>query len=181
MSAKDTIREILIEIDHGLIGKDNPTLVELRDFLLPKFGEDFKAYRKALEQYGMIHACSENEKVMNVLKTSNEPHQVDGGWNEYWTRISHLKFPVECRNVCCHGEIDEREEEDKEVVGAHVRLDGEPSHDHWAWIAPLCKSCNGQDSAAKFLAKGTILVRVKMKYIHDTAQEEHRSGVANSD
>lgn len=172
MGAKDIVRNLLIGLDHGSIGKDDPTLVELRDFLLPKFGDDFKLYRKALERYGMIHICSEGEKVMNVLETSNEPHQVSGGWNEYWSKISHLKFPSECKNVRCHGEIDEREEEDKEVVGAHVRRDGEQSHDYWAWIAPLCKSCNGKDGAAKFLAEGTILVRVKMKYVHDTAEEE---------
>lgn len=112
--------------------------------------------------------------VHNVLGTKDEP--VPQGYCsvlEYWERFAGLEVPKECLAQDPHENADDRQTETNEIVGAHVRVDGEPCPLGWAWIVPLCKHCNSDDRTwAIFLPAGTVLVPVKMEKQHETAKND---------
>ena len=125
-------------------------------------------HRECLEKSGEICSGVLLNAVRNVKDTSDEKSPLQGGWAGYWKDKVWLDFPKECSNIDC-----ENDEVNPEIVGAHVRQEGEPMTGTDAWIAPLCKKCNSAENKKSMeLIWGTMLVRVKMEDSHDTVEEE---------
>lgn len=125
-------------------------------------------HRERLEKSGEIRSGAFLNSVRNVKDTSDEKSPVQGGWAGYWQDKVWLDFPKECSNLEC-----ENEEENPEVVGAHVRQEGESETGREAWIVPLCKKCNSSENKKSMeLIWGTRLVHVKMAKSHDTVEKE---------
>ena len=96
---------------------------------------------------------SPNEKNLNFCINSINGRYPESGY---------------CSNLEC-----ENEEENPEVVGAHVRQEGESETGREAWIVPLCKKCNSSENKKSMeLIWGTRLVHVKMAKSHDTVEKE---------
>lgn len=107
-------------------------------------------------------------KVRNVEETSDEHSVFKHEWAGFWQDKTWLKFPSVCANSDCTNDT-----ESPEIVGAHVRINGEPDNDKMAWIVPLCKSCNSSDNKSEMeLSLGTWMARVTMSKAHKTAKEE---------
>ena len=105
-------------------------------------------------------------KVKNVKDTSDEISPYKHEWIGYWQDKTWLRVPTACANVGCNNK-----DASPEVVGAHVRIVGEPNNDKNAWIVPLCKSCNSSENKEKMeLSYGTYMVRVEMSKPHETVE-----------
>ena len=125
-------------------------------------------HRGELQESGDMIKPDYPQVVRNVEDTSKEKSPVQNGWRGYWQDKTWLTFPNECSNSDC-----ENEEQNPEIVGAHVRIEGEPVTGKYAWIVPLCHVCNSDDNKdAMVLNGGTIFVRVHMSESHKTAYPE---------
>ena len=133
-------------------------------------GKEGSAYRLSAMLEGEL-TCAVGGNltyVRNVEDTKDEDTQFEHKWAGYWQDKTHLGFPVKCANCNCCNTKD-----NPEVVGAHVRIEGEPAYGLDAWIAPLCNSCNSSDNKKKMLlANGTWLAHVVMSKPHKTASDE---------
>lgn len=119
--------------------------------------------------------------VHNVLDTAEEtPPSGYDNFLEYWKKKSGQKA-TECMAIGQHVNSDGDASDKKEIVGAHVRIDGRYCPDDEAWIVPLCKHCNSEDRTWHIrIGKGTTLVPVKMSKPHKTASnpsEQYVNGV----
>lgn len=114
--------------------------------------------------HGQVGVLDSAHYAYNVEGTQNEtPPAGYDSWIDYWTARIGDSCPLHCCNLLCNTFLDTRNR-----VGAHVRLEGEPDDD-WAWIVPLCASCNNANNhQAHFLFKGTELVRVRMSRTRKT-------------
>ena len=125
-------------------------------------------HRGVLQKSGDMINPAYPQVVRNVEDTSKEKSPVQNGWGGYWQDKTWLAFPNECSNSDC-----ENEEQNPEIVGAHVRIEGEPATGKDAWIVPLCHKCNSDDNKdAMVLNGGTIFVHVHMSESHKTAHPE---------
>lgn len=101
----------------------------------------------------------------NVDDTSKEKPDVRGitDWVEYWKFYVRKNWTNEKCAICgCHLDASNR-------VGAHIRLDGERDNTKNAWIALLCKSCNGLANPLT-LHKDSWIVRTTMSVPHKNVQ-----------
>ena len=122
-------------------------------------------HRKVLQERGDMIKPIIPQTVRNVEDTSREKSPFQNGWGGYWQDKTWLAFPNECANSDC-----KNEEQNPEIVGAHVRREGEPNTGEDAWIVPLCHKCNSDDNKEPMdLNGGTIFVRVHMSESHKTA------------
>ena len=122
-------------------------------------------HRDVLQKSGDMIKPAIPQMVRNVEDTSKEKSPVQNGWRGYWQDKTWLEFPNECSNSIC-----KNEEQNPEIVGAHVRIEGEPNTGKDAWIVPLCHECNSDDNKDTMdLNGGTIFVRVQMQESHKTA------------
>ena len=125
-------------------------------------------HRGVLQKTGDMISPACPQIVRNVEDTSREKSPVQNGWAGYWQDKTWLAFPNECSNSDC-----KNEEQNPEIVGAHVRKDGEPNTGKDAWIVPLCHKCNSDDNKEPMdLNGGTVFVRVHMSESHKTACPE---------
>lgn len=125
-------------------------------------------HRDVLQKSGEIFSSKYPQIARNVEDTSKEMSPVQNGWRGYWQNKTWLAFPNECSNSNC-----KNEEENPEIVGAHVRREGESNTGKEAWIVPLCHKCNSDDNKVPMdLNGGTIFVRVHMSESHRTAYPE---------
>ena len=101
----------------------------------------------------------------NVDDTSKEKPDVQGitDWDEYWKFYVRKKLTNE-KCACCGCSLDASNR-----VGAHIRLDGERDNTKDAWIALLCKSCNGLTNPLT-LHKDSWIVRTTMSVPHKNVQ-----------
>ena len=110
--------------------------------------------------------------IHNVLDTKDEP--IPEGYDsflDYWEKNSGQLVPEECQTMCAHQNVDGTDADKTDLVGAHVRIDGKPCPDDWAWIVPLCRHCNSDDHTwCMKLPANVIFVPVKMSKAHSTAQ-----------
>ena len=108
----------------------------------------------------------------NVLDTKGEPFPKGcNSFLEYWEKNSGQTTPTECQTKCNHQNADGTDADKKDLVGAHVRIDGISCPDDWAWIVPLCRHCNSDDHTWRMaLPEGTTFVPIKMSKAHPTAQ-----------
>lgn len=130
--------------------------------------------RKILEESCMIKkyvAPNGGCIVHNVLDTKDEP--IPTGYNsflDYWETKSALVRPNACQANDSHLKEDGTSADKTDLVGAHVRIDGEPCPDDEAWIVPLCKHCNRDENTEPIpLPGGTVFVPIKMDKTHKTA------------
>ncbi len=125
-------------------------------------------HRGVLQKTGDMISPACPQIVRNVEDTSNEKPPVQNGWGGYWQDKTWLAFPNECSNSAC-----KNKEQNPEIVGAHVRREGEPNTGKDAWIVPLCHKCNSDDNKDPMdLNGGTIFVRVHMSESHRTVYPE---------
>ena len=125
-------------------------------------------HRGVLQKSGDMINPAYPQVVRNVEDTSKEKSPVQNGWGGYWQDKTWLGFPNECSNSGC-----KNKEKNPEIVGAHVRREGEPNTGKDAWIVPLCHQCNSDDNKEPMdLNGGTIFVRVHMSESHKTAFPE---------
>ena len=119
----------------------------------------------------MITVGAGGRFVHNVLDTKDEP--VPDGYGtllKYWSSKTSRPIPDKCLALDPHVNQDSREADQYDIVGAHVRIDGENCPDDWAWVVPLCKHCNNDGRTwSIYLPAGTKLVPVKMQKVHYTA------------
>ncbi|MBQ3341846.1 MAG: hypothetical protein IJG84_08115 [Kiritimatiellae bacterium] len=125
-----------------------------------------KSYK--IEKYiAPIGGCN----VHNVLDTKDEP--IPDGYNsflDYWEVKSGEACPKECQAISLHLKDDLTPADTTDLVGAHVRIDGEFCPNDQAWIVPLCKHCNRDENEDTILLpEGTVLVPIKMAKEHLTA------------
>ncbi len=108
----------------------------------------------------------------NVLGTKEEPIPDEcDSFLAYWEKYSRQATPVECQTKCDHQNTDGTDADKKDLVGAHVRIDGVRCPDDWAWIVPICRHCNNEEHTwCMELPAGTVFVPVKMSKAHPTAQ-----------
>jgi len=148
MTYKETLLEALKPTPHNA---DLTELGEIHRDMMIKNGDMLKSL------------CP--QMVRNVEGTSREKSPVQNGWGGYWQDKTWLVFPNECSNSDC-----KNKEQNPEIVGAHVRREGEPNTGKEAWIVPLCHQCNSDDNKDPMdLNGGTIFVRVQMQESHKTA------------
>jgi len=109
--------------------------------------------------------------IHNVLHTKNEP--IPDGYDsflDYWEKKSGKKLPLECRAISPHKKDDGTDADKMELVGAHVRIDGEGCAKDEAWIVPLCKNCNNDSRTwCIYMPEGMVFVPIKMTREHTTA------------
>lgn len=119
-------------------------------------------------------ACSGGCFVHNVLDTKDEP--IPKGYAsflDYWEKQTGQSAPTKCPSVDSHENQDGSDADMTDLVGAHVRIDGQYCPDDWAWIVPLCKHCNSDDNTCRIgLPGGTVFVPIKMSKSHPTAKHE---------
>ena len=112
--------------------------------------------------------------VHNVLDTKDEP--VPDGYDtflEYWSSKTSRPIPEKCVALDPHVNQDYSEADQYDIVGAHVRIDGEYCPNDWAWVVPLCKHCNNDERTwCIYLPSGVKLVPVKMQKTHSTASHK---------
>ena len=112
--------------------------------------------------------------IHNVLDTKDEP--IPEGYDSflnYWEKNSGQLVPEECQTICTHHNSDGTDADKKDLVGAHVRIDGMTCPEDWAWIVPLCRHCNSDDNTCCMeLPVGTVFVPIKMSKAHAAAQDE---------
>lgn len=110
--------------------------------------------------------------VHNVLDTSKEPKP--NGCNtflEFWEKSVGAKAD-QCLALSSHICNDGNAADIKEIVGAHVRVDGLQCPLDEAWIVPLCKQCNNDDNCDPIvLPEFTELIPVRMSKKHATASD----------
>ena len=130
--------------------------------------------RKILEESCMIKkyvAPNGGCIVHNVLDTKGEP--IPTGYNsflDYWEKKSGQACPKECQAVDPHLKEDNTLVDTTDLVGAHVRIEGESCSEDEAWIVPLCKHCNRDENVKSIrLPEGTVFVPIKMDKKHKTA------------
>ncbi len=123
--------------------------------------------RTLLENHGLCCAGYPSDiKVKNVKDTSDEISPYKHEWIGYWQDKTWLRVPTTCANVGCNNK-----DAAPEIVGAHVRIVGEPNNDKNAWIVPLCKSCNSSENKAEMkLSDGMYMARVVMSKPHETVE-----------
>ena len=110
--------------------------------------------------------CVGSVKVKNVKNTAGEISPYKHKWVGYWQEKTWLRVPATCANVGCNNK-----DATPEIVGAHVRIVGEPNNDKNAWIVPLCNSCNSSENKAEMeLSEGTYMARVLMSEPHETVK-----------
>ena len=110
---------------------------------------------------GYVKKTSAEIVAYNVDDTSKEKPDVQGitDWDEYWKFYVRKKLTNE-KCACCGCSLDASNR-----VGAHIRLDGERDNTKDAWIALLCKSCNGLTNPLT-LHKDSWIVRTTMSVPH---------------
>lgn len=131
-------------------------------------GDVGDAHRQACEQCGKLSHVGylDTIKVRNVEDTSDEDSHFEHEWSGFWQDKTWLAFPSKCANIGC-----ENEAPSPDIVGAHVRKEGEPNNDRNAWIVPLCKSCNSSENKSEMeLSIGTWMARVVMSKAHKTVE-----------
>lgn len=118
-----------------------------------------------------IIAPSDGAVVHNVLDTQDEPiPEGYASFLDYWEGESGKTRPSECQAIDVHLTKDGSSAKTTDLVGAHVRIDGECCPDDYAWIVPLCKQCNDADNTSCILMpEGTVFIPVKMSKKHKTA------------
>lgn len=114
---------------------------------------------------GYVKKTSAEIVAYNVDDTSKEKPDVQGitDWDEYWKFYVRKKLTNE-KCACCGCSLDASNR-----VGAHIRLDGERDNTKDAWIALLCKSCNGLMNPLT-LHKDSWIVRTTMSVPHKNVQ-----------
>ena len=114
---------------------------------------------------GYVKKTSAEIVAYNVDDTSKEKPDVQGitDWDEYWKFYVRKKLTNE-KCACCGCSLDASNR-----VGAHIRLDGERDNTKDAWIALLCKSCNGLTNPLT-LHKDSWIVRTTMSVPHKNVQ-----------
>lgn len=114
---------------------------------------------------GYVKKTSAEIVAYNVDDTSKEKPDVQGitDWDEYWKFYVREKLTNE-KCACCGCSLDASNR-----VGAHIRLDGERDNTKDAWIALLCKSCNGLTNPLT-LHKDSWIVRTTMSVPHKNVQ-----------
>lgn len=109
--------------------------------------------------------------VHNVPDTKDEP--VPDGCGtllKYWSSKTRRPIPDKCLTLDPHINQDHNVADQYDIVGAHVRIDGEDCPYDWAWVVQLCKHCdNDERTWSIYLPAGTKLVPVKMQKVHYTA------------
>lgn len=112
--------------------------------------------------------------IHNVLDTKDEPiPEGCDSFLDYWEKNSGKLAPEECQTICAHQNSDGTDADKKDLVGAHVRIDGKTCPEDWAWIVPLCKHCNSDDHTWSMkLPANVTFVPVKMSKAHPTAQNQ---------
>lgn len=112
--------------------------------------------------------------VHNVLESSDEePPAGYSDFLEYWKEKSGRTVPAECVAVDPHLNKDGTASNVRDIVGAHVRIDGIFCPKNWAWIVPLCKHCNNDDRTwCILIPEGVALVPVKLSQDRETATNE---------
>lgn len=112
--------------------------------------------------------------IHNVLDTKDEP--IPEGYDSflgYWEKNSGQSAPLECQVECTHQNKDGTYADQKELDGAHVRIDDEDCPDDWAWIVPLCGHCNSDgNTCCMKMPSGTVFVPIKMSKPHSTANNK---------
>ena len=123
--------------------------------------------RRVLKRYlaGAIKRLEADVIAYNVDDTSKEKPDVQGitDWDEYWKFYVRKKLTNDKCALCgVRRDATNR-------VGAHIRLDGERDNTKDAWIALLCKSCNGLTNPLT-LHKDSWIVRTTMSVPHKNVQ-----------
>ena len=125
-------------------------------------------HRRELERKHELYCKGRADviKVRNIGDTSDEVSPCKHEWIGYWQDKTWLRAPTFCANMRCNNE-----DHSPEIIGAHVRIVGEPNNDRDAWIVPLCKSCNSSDNKSEMeLCCGTYMARVVMSRPHKTVE-----------
>lgn len=116
---------------------------------------------------GKVYYLTGNSYAWNVEDTSDEvpPQEDKNSWTAFWIRKTKRNRPPKC--PACGADLD-----DSNTDGAHIRMSNE-AEDEWAWITPLCSSCNNWNNRLRMtLDKDTRIVRVKMSKKRNTAMQK---------